>query len=746
MEIDAEVETEEGLTLDKFTGFFRETLNQPAWRSQADKEMDYLASNQLDSEILQKMAERGLPPAVENTIAGAIDSILGAEAKSRTDWRVIPDGDKSGQDVADAFSYKLSQAERKSRADRSCSDAYETQVCIGLGWVEVAKEPDPFKYPYRCKAVHRNEIWWDWDATDAMLDDARYLIRAKWVNKDVAKIMFPDSEDIIEHSISGWAGCDTFALDGGKSTGLAMAADIERGWSIEEQHWRDIEHNKIRLFECWYREWENQLILKMPDGRVVEFDMDDPLHIQAITLGNIRPEYAMISKVSRAMFAGPHKLSDEESPYRHNHFPYIPFWGNREDRTNVPYGRIRHMMYMQDNINATISKIRWGLSATVTRRTDGAVLGDDEHFRQEIARPDADIILDAAHMSQPGAMFEIDRNFELNEQQYKMLTDARESIRKIGGISEEFQGVSANQSQSGVAYNAKVEQGQQSLANIDDNFRESRAQVGDLLLSMIIQDSIGIQEEVVIDGHAIKDDKHIMLNQPVMDDDGIEYLNNDIERTMLKVVLEEVPSTPSFRTQQLSALSEAYKAAPPEYQRIMLPHLLNLTDVPNKEEILTAIKEADTSPSKEMMEQQNKVKELELKQLMTDAQIMKLQAETGKVDAEKTESALRGIFSAMQSAGMVVTNPGITPVADSIYLSAGGKDDNELPLAVEAQLAQGQQPQPQPVDQNTSPGFPATGNVSSQQQPVAPEQPMPMSPGLGNNAGIETMQNEQSLQ
>lgn len=110
MEVDAESLEESddlSLSLEEFTGFFHEIINQPTWRARADKEMDYKDGNQLDSEILQKMAAIGMPPAVEPLIGMTIESILGAEAKKRTDWRVIPDGDKEGQDVADALNYKL---------------------------------------------------------------------------------------------------------------------------------------------------------------------------------------------------------------------------------------------------------------------------------------------------------------------------------------------------------------------------------------------------------------------------------------------------------------------------------------------------------------------------------------------------------------------------------------------------------------------------------------------------------------
>ena len=706
------------ITFNEFTSYFNEILNQPNWRVRADKEMDYKDGNQLDSAILAKMAEIGMPPAVEPLIGLTIESIMGAEAKKRTDWRVIPDHDKQGQDIADALNQKLNHAERHSKADRSCSEAYEGQVSVGVGWVEVSKEPDPFKYPYRCNSVYRNEIYWDWLSRCPMLSDARYLIRTKWIDKDIAGLMFPKHKDLLHHSINGWDNFDAYSIDGGHSTGLAIAADQERGWSIEEQEWRNIEQRRIRLFEVWYRRWENVLVLKMPDGRVVELDESNEIHMLAIVNG-VQPEQALVSKVRIAWFAGPHKLSDEETPHSHNHFPYVPFWGHKEDRTRVPFGRIRAMMYMQENINASMSKIRWGLAATVTIRTEGAYQGEDDQLRTEVARPDADIVLDADEMAKPGAMFKIERNFELNEQQYKMLNDARASIQKLGGVNENFQDGSGG-AESGVLFNSAVEQSQQMLADIDDNFKESRSQVGELLLSMITQDLMGKQEDILIDGRSLKPDRMIKLNDPVVED-GIEYLSNDISKMLLKVTLDEVPTTSSFRAQQLSALSEAYKSSPPDYQRIMMPYMMALTDTPNKDDIIEAIKASDEQQSPDAMEQENKIRELEIKQMIADAQIDKL-------SAEKVKTLVDAQFAALQAGAQAVQLSEVTPVADAVLENAGYQDPN--PYGVDPNLSD--------LDIKQ-----AQRQVESQQQEVTPNT-SPQLPPVPQSSmrGVETSRNE----
>ena len=122
------------------------------------------------------------------------------EVKMRKDWRVVPDTKMGGDDVAEALSFKLNQAERHSKADRACSEAYRHQISVGLGWVEVALETNPFKFPYRATFVHRNEIWWDWLDTEPELEKARYLVRRRWTDIEQAVLMFPDKAELIRHS------------------------------------------------------------------------------------------------------------------------------------------------------------------------------------------------------------------------------------------------------------------------------------------------------------------------------------------------------------------------------------------------------------------------------------------------------------------------------------------------------------------------------------------------------------------
>lgn len=733
------------LTLSEYADIIDQAIDQPPWRGQADIEADYVDGNQLDSKLLQRLKAIGIPPAKENIIGPAIAAVCGYEAKTRTDWRVTPDGDPGGQDVADALNYRINQAERLSKADDAMSEAFRPQASVGLGWVEVARASDPFAHPYRCRAVHRNEIFWDMRAREKDLSDAAWLLRERFIKKQQVAAAFPKHKDLIAQadSASGMGGYGGYVVEGGVSTGLQAGMDTSRAWTTREQAWYREESDEVCLVELWYRRWVSTVVLKMRGGRVVEFDMANPNHQAAVAGGHGILERATVARVRRSYWMGPHCLYDSGSPYPHRHFPYVPFWGYREDMTGIPFGLVRDMIFPQDNLNSTIAKLRWGMAATRTERTKGAVAMSDEQLRRQIARPDADIILDAEHFrANQGARFEVKRDFQLNNQQFQLMADSRAALERVSGVTAAMQGRQGT-ARSGLQEQTQLEQSQVSIADLMDNFKEARTQVGELLMAIIIEDMGSDEQTIVIEGDTLNPPRTVLINHPEVDPEtGMPYLSNDVQRTRLMVALEDVPTSSSFRAQQLNALSESAKAMPPDLQKVVLPFLIDLMDLPRKKQVVEAIRmaqaggQADPEAIREQVKHELmhdlKERELAVKERVGDAQIEKMVREAVQVGVQSA-------FSAMQAAAQVAQMPMIAPVADTIMQRAGyqkpssGGDDPNFPTAeqtaamnIKSPYIQGAgpevvEPAAAEVRENTSPTFP----------------PVPQEPSTGQR-GIET--------
>lgn len=641
---------DEALSRKQVENFLFELKHQPNWRREADKCADYYDGNQLDAATMEILKDRGQPPLITNLIKPTIDTVLGMEAKTRTDWLVRSEDDGiTNPEMAEALSLKLKHAETETRADRACSDAYAAQCKTGVGWVEVSRESDPFKFPYRAKYVHRREISWDWRSQESDLSDAKWLIRRRWMDVDAAIAKMPEYAELLRQCISGWAGFDPIHS---QDTGLVNSCMTERDTSLEDQDWRDTVRRRVCLYEIWYRKWVSGYVIRLPSGRAIEADFNNPKHSTAILAGVVKVEKRVFEKIRLAWYCGPHFLYDVPSPYKHGMFPYAPFFGFREDLTLSPYGLIRAMLSPQDEINARKSKNLWLLNS---RRVvaDADAVDDHEQTRREVARPDAYTILKRGRA--PTSRFEVSYGGELAAQQFQAMQEAKQEIAESSGIHKTMMGQQSG-ANSGLAINSLVEQGLNTLGETNDNYRFARRMVGEMLFSMMLEDMEGRQVAVQVgDG---KRKRVIVLNQQAVDEQtGQPTVINDTSRVRAKVVLDDIPSSPTFRLQQGQMLTQLTQGLPKELQAVLVPFLVEQMDMPNKAQIVDELRQrlglldeaaqeeaakAKAQQEQEMQTMQKRLATLEAADTAAgirfkNAQADKLEAETAQIGMKPAE-------------------------------------------------------------------------------------------------------------
>lgn len=635
------------LTQQALETMLEDTRWETSWRAEADEACQYYDGNQLTPEIVQTLEDRGLAPLTRNLIGATINLVLGIEAKSKRDWRVRADHDEA-MEVADAESAKLKQAERESNADRACSEAFSSQVRAGIGWVEVARESDPFKPPYRVRPIHRREIYWDFRAKELDLSDARYLIRKQWVDLDVLTTVFPGKKALLQRAVGSWADWDGISENvNGDDDGLVSGYEAEARTSLESTEWLDTERERVCLYEVWYRVWGSRPVLVLPTGVVQEYDENNPAHVAAVDSGMVSVRKATFPKVRLAWWAGPHFLSDEPSPYTHNSFPYVPFWGYREDTTGAPYGLIRWMRSPQDEVNARLSKMMWLLSGKrIIADTDALDMPISEVV-EEAARPDAVILMNPHRKNKNSDALRIETDFALCQQQFAVLQDATRAIQDSAGIYAAQLGKADFSGQSGAAINSLVEQGSTTLAKMLDNYSYGRRQVGVLMLSLIKEDIGSMPITVSVEAAGKRRD--IALNQPVEDPLGFTYLKNDVTRSLTRVELEDVPSTPTQKAQQFQNLAELAKSMSPEIQPLFASYMIRASDFPGKDKLADAVDQrlGLAPPTNDPMAQQQQAEaamqqqqqqELQQQQIMLQMEEMAAKVEKARADADKARA------------------------------------------------------------------------------------------------------------
>ncbi|WP_043767493.1 portal protein [Algiphilus aromaticivorans] len=572
------------LGFEQLTKYRWEAIQQPAWRLDAQVNEDYYDGNQLNSEALQTMEERGIPPVVVNLVAPTIDLILGMEVRGRTDWVCRPAGE-DWDDVALALSKEVKEAERMTDADEECGEAYADQVRAGIGWVEVSRSPDPFRYQYRIKRRDWREFWWDPRSEEPDLSDARYLLRRRFYDRDHLEKVFPHKAKQIRELGPYYTGEEVDGRRLFEADLYSRGGEHYRDYTTTELDWIDLDRNRLQLEEVWYRDWHHVDVITTSDQRVIEFQKDNPLHIAAVQRGITAVKRGVVAKARRAFWIGGLCIDDRPTPFNHNDFPYIPFWGYREGRTRVPYGIIRRMRPLQDEVNARRSKMLWGLSASRVIADRDAV-DDHERTRMEAARRDAYIVTNPERRNAQG--FRVDDNQSLNSEQFQVYQDSKQTLQDAGGIYQSMLGKGESGADSGKAIQSLVEQGTTTLAKINGNYRQAKNRVGKLLMSLIVEDLKGRQKQVTVDSPNGR--RVVKLNEPE-EKEGQRVLNNDVTRANVTVAVDEVPQSATFRAQQYQQMAEMVKRLPPDLQAPLLDMVIEASDLPQREKIADRIRQ-----------------------------------------------------------------------------------------------------------------------------------------------------------
>jgi hypothetical protein len=767
-----QAESEYKLDVKKLESWLSEIRNQPKWRPVADIEDDYFDGNQIDAETQAALDERGQSAIVDNQIGPVIRTVLGMQAKSRMDTVVKPEAGETNVDVASALGCKLKEYSTMCAAQQAKSDCYAEMMKVGVSCLEVGKSDDPFGAPFSYQHVHRREVYWDWRAKSD-LSDARYFVRRKWVDEDQLIIAFPDFKQFIQQALGTRATWDIELMTNQYASRGAGAGEMPNtgfGVSVEQYEWMNITRKRLLTYEVWYRVKVRGMVFKMPNGKAMEYDKTNPTHVMLAQSGIIKPFDAMFDRIRVAFFIGPKCVGDYASPYKHKHFPYILMFCFRENRTNVPYGIIRSMISPQNEINARKTKMLWLLNSKLVKATKKAV---DDHAvaANEAARPDGYVITN----NLPGESFEIHENQPMASQQFQVMTEAKETLQTAAGIHNATLGRQSGAT-SGLAINSLVEQDAVSLAEPNDNFNMACRRADTILLELIIEELSEQPNTTVKIEDEYGKEKEVVINKPGVDPvTGAKFIENDITKIDVSIVLADAPLTATFRNQVLLQMTDAIKGLPPEMQAQLAPDMIMAGDAPNKanmaKKLMKMLGQTDdgeqVDPEKEKMKQMIEQGAQTIKDLQDQlraknppeiiaATVKKLEAEVELLKSRSTGENVKSLYSSMQSAQAVVANPSIVPVADQISKSSGFTDKDggtvvgQTPMQESAEVNEQLGPErletnEVPLD-NTPQTNPTSPNLLAQPMQAGPQsipqvQQAP-SPGQGLDAGIEQPGNQ----
>ncbi len=599
---------------------------------------EYYDNEQWTEEEKDVLEERGQEPVVFNVIATAIDWILGAERRQRVDWHVLP---RTKQDVsgAEAKTKLLKYVSDSNNVPLQRSMAFEDAVKGGVGWLEAGARSDPTKERVYVQWEDWRNIWYDALARRNDLSDARFIFRSKWVDLDVAMLMWPDRAASLK--AAAFTGHVQFDEQHEQDAEMGTEGTYDLDSEVAELGEGDekMGRSRVRLIECWYKSPSRVRVMKGEELGVLdgeEYDEHNPDHVALVEEGHASIIDAMRQKVRLMIYTGNVVLQDDWSPYRHNRFPFVPIFAKRRKKDGSPYGPIRNMRSPQNDLNKRRSKALFILSTNKIIADENAT-DDWEELQDEAARPDGVI------RKKAGTELEIVNETALADAHTQLMDQDAMYIQDASGVTNENMGRDTN-AVSGKAIEAKQDQGRTVTIRIFDNHKHAFQSLGDILLSLIEQFYSESKEIRILKDRGKPEWVEINMPQP----DGT--LLNDISASKADFIISETDYNDSLRQALFESLSEMITNIDPSIAMQLLDLVVDLSDLPGKEEIVSRIREitgmddpyADPDDPEAMKKrearEQQKAEEAEMERQRVVAEVEQAQAEVEKARADTQKS------------------------------------------------------------------------------------------------------------
>ena len=655
--------------------YYLERERQAANRLDMAMDADFYDGLQWDPEDAAILAERGQMPLVYNEVAPMCDWIIGTERRARVDWSVLPRTEDDVQ-VADVKTKVLKYVSDINRVVFNRSRAFADAVKSGVGWVDDGVRDDPTKdILYSKWEDWRNVLWDSTGSYDLDLDDARYIFRWRWVDIDLAIMMFPDRENQLRQA------CEDSAYNWNEAPEeAAWVESVDQNTNNRTGHLYaqgagmivDAKRQRVKLIECQYR--KPARVTMVADGTFKGSVMNkgDQVLGQAVANSGSGLIDKIMMRTHFAVFTEAHMLSCGPSIYRHNKFSLTPIWCYRRGRDRLPYGVIRRVRDIQQDLNKRASKALFLLNTNQVIMEKDAV-EDIEEARDEVNRPDGMIV------KKTGKEFTIRRDTDAATGQLQMMAMDAQSIQKSAGVNDDNMGRKTN-AVSGEAIRARQQQGSVTTTEPFDNLRFGTQCQGEKQLSLT--------EQFYTDAKVIRLTgtkgalEWLKVNQPEQQPDGsIRYLN-DITASQADFQVSEQDYAGSLRQVMFDAMQGMAQRLPPDVALRMMTIAMEFSDLPNKDEIAQEFRKltGDRDPSKEPTpEEQHQMDQ----QAQMQAEAMQVQRQMAMTALEEAQAKVREINARADKLLAEAQAPGA---------SAGGDQQGQVAQAVaQVQSAAAQQ-------------------------------------------------------
>lgn len=646
------------------------------WRAESWRDCEMYDGHQWNAAELAAAKDISVDPITVNKIFPTVELIKGTQSTNRLN--IIAKGrtqkdSELGNIMSEGIQYVLDQ----NGGQGMISNAFANAIVPGIDYLQVGVNHDPRKEQLQIKARDWKTCWVD-PFGDPWLDPllTRYMFFARWMDMDTLAAAFPEKDKEIRAQFSDLSGDNrdsaSFMMD--EATDIEMARQ-----GLSSGAWVQTDRKRCRPVEIWFPVWEQATFAVFADGRVLELDdkADSMEQFQMVQEAQSVTR-AVVQKMRTATVFGKVELDKRRSELNHDRFPVVPFIGYL-DRFNLPFGVPRQIRGQNIEVNKRRSM---ALAMLYKRRltVENDIVNTPEEMDSVFKEANK---LDGVVRVKSGALgqnkIKAEDHMDKIGAQINLMQMSENEIQQISGANNEMMGYGSN-ANSGTAITKRQEQGATITAPLFSNQRRSLKMLGELVVAGMQNE--WTQEKVLrITDSLSGAEKFVVLNERTAEG----TVKNNISQGRYDLVVSEAPQTDTIREQNMQMIIAWIQKSPPE----VIPHLMQiameLSDIPNKDQILARLKPIlGIEPGTEEMtaeeiqqhaieqmqtqaegqakqaKQADTVVELETEKLALENQKLAVEIEADKVEVDKAQAELDAV---QRQAGFDMTRAAFSRMA-----------------------------------------------------------------------------------
>jgi hypothetical protein len=207
-----------------------------------------------------------------------------------------------------------------------------------------------------------------------------------------------------------------------------------------------------------------------------------------------------------------------------------------------------------------------------------------------VMRPDLVAITNPNRQNKGQAAIKISNDLSMQSEQFGIMADSKQLIQDTAGRYASQMG--SAKVQSGIANSLLIEQGEQSMGEMNDNYVYGRRAAFEELVHEITEDYKA--ENLSIPIGTGKTRRVVVLN--AWDPEGMPL--NQVKDADIKTALAETPNTPAYRQQSQQQLAMIIQALGnnPQATAILAPAYVESTSLPNRQQVADDLRKASGLP------------------------------------------------------------------------------------------------------------------------------------------------------